>query len=106
MVTGQGNYIFLQGLRQVRECCKMVMEILKTKKVREKSGYFLILAQNCSAVAGILSVLNDMKPCNFFLAQSTLLQNNVHFRKCMPKNFKTFYFSNRELGQNVLCAKK
>ena len=42
----QGNLIFLQGQGKVREFCKLVREILNTKKVREKSGNFIILAQN------------------------------------------------------------
>ena len=38
----------------------MVKEILNTKKAGEKSGYFLILAQKCLAVAGVLlSILSD-----------------------------------------------
>ena len=37
----------------------MVREILNTKKVREKSGNFLILAPNCLAMAGILSILRN-----------------------------------------------
>ena len=41
------KFIFLQGQGKVREFCKMVREILNTKKVRDKSGNFLILAQNC-----------------------------------------------------------
>ena len=42
----QGNLIFLQGQGKVREFCKLVREILNTKKVRERSGNFIILAQN------------------------------------------------------------
>ena len=42
----QGNLIFLQGQGKVREFCRLVREILNTKKVREKSGNFIILAQN------------------------------------------------------------
>ena len=45
----QGNLIFLQGQGKVREFYKLVREILNTKKVREKrekSGNFIILAQN------------------------------------------------------------
>ena len=42
----QGNLIFLQDQGKVREFCKLVREILNTKKVREKSGNFIILAQN------------------------------------------------------------
>ena len=37
VATGQGK---------VREICKLVREILNTKNVREKSGNFIILAQN------------------------------------------------------------
>ena len=43
----QGNLIFLQGPGKVMEFCEMDWEILNTKKVREKSGKFLILAQTC-----------------------------------------------------------
>ena len=42
-----GIFIFVQGQGKVREFCKMVREILNTKKVMEKLGNFLILAQNC-----------------------------------------------------------
>ena len=38
----QGNLIFLQGQGKVREFCKMVREIRKFFKVREKSGNFKI----------------------------------------------------------------
>ena len=38
--------IFLQGQGKVREFCKLAREILNTKKVREKSGNSIILAQN------------------------------------------------------------
>ena len=34
----QGNLIFLQGQGKVREFCKMVREIRKSSKVRQKSG--------------------------------------------------------------------
>ena len=44
--TGQGKLIFLQGQGKVREFSKLVREILNTKKVREKSGNFIIMAQN------------------------------------------------------------
>ena len=39
----QGNLFFLQGQEKVREFCKMVREIRKSSKVREKSGNFKIL---------------------------------------------------------------
>ena len=44
-MKSQGNFIFLQGQGKVREFCKLVREILNMKKVREKSGNFIILAQ-------------------------------------------------------------
>ena len=40
---GQGNLLFLQGQGKVREFCKMVMEIRKSSRVREKSGNFKIM---------------------------------------------------------------
>ena len=39
----QGNLIFLQGQGKVREFCKMVREIRKFLKVREKSENFKIV---------------------------------------------------------------
>ena len=39
----QGNLVFLQGQGKVREFCKMVREIRKSSKVREKSGNFKIM---------------------------------------------------------------
>ena len=39
----QGNLAFLQGQGKVREFCKMVREIRKSSKVREKSGNFKIM---------------------------------------------------------------
>ena len=39
----QGNLIFLQGQGKFREFCKMVREIRKSLKVREKSGNFNIV---------------------------------------------------------------
>ena len=39
----QGNLVFPQGQGKVREYCKMVGEIRKSSKVREKSGNFKIM---------------------------------------------------------------
>ena len=39
----QGNLIILQGQGKVREFCKIVREIRKSSKVREKSGNFKIM---------------------------------------------------------------
>ena len=36
----QGNLVFLHGQGKVREFCKIVREIRKSSKVREKSGEF------------------------------------------------------------------
>ena len=44
---------FFKVKDKVREFCKIVREILNTKKVWGKSRNFQILAQNCSAVGGI-----------------------------------------------------
>ena len=64
----QGNVIFLQGRGKVREFCKLVRGILNTKKVREKSGNFIIWAKNIWVLAGILSIFKYLKMC-FFLAR-------------------------------------
>ena len=40
------KFNLLQGQGKVREFCKLVREILNTKKCREKSGNFIILVQN------------------------------------------------------------
>ena len=42
----RGNLIFLQGQGKAREFCRLVREILNTKKVGKKSGNFITLAQN------------------------------------------------------------
>ena len=39
----QGNLVFLEGQGKVREFCKMVREIRKSSKVREKSWNFKIM---------------------------------------------------------------
>ena len=70
----------------------MIREILNTKTDRESQRISQFLPKNCLAVAGILSILSDWKPCIIFLARLELLQINVQFRKSMPRNFKTFYF--------------
>ena len=76
-----GNLIFLQGQGKVREFCKLVREILNTKKVREKSVNFIILAQNmCSS-----RYFDYLKSVDFFS------RSLVNFRKfCAKKLFKDF----------------
>ena len=46
LVREKSGKYFLQGQGKVREFCKLVRQILNTKKVREKSGNFIILAQS------------------------------------------------------------
>ena len=46
----QGNLVFVQGQGKVREFCKMVREIGKSSKVREKSGNFKIMLGNTSKI--------------------------------------------------------
>ena len=47
LVRGKsGKFDFSSQSGKVREFCKLVREILNTKKVREKSGNSIILAQN------------------------------------------------------------
>ena len=41
---GQGNFKYQESQGKVREFFKLIREILNTKKVREKSGNFIILA--------------------------------------------------------------
>ena len=82
----QGNLIFLQGQGKVREFCRLVREISNTKKVKEKSGNFMILAEIC-VVAGILTT---WKVLIFSLARS-ILWKSVNFRIfCAKKLFKNF----------------
>ena len=69
MATGQGNLIFLQDQGKVGEFCKLIREILNTKKVREKSGNFINWAKNIWVVAGILSTFKCLKMLIFFLAR-------------------------------------
>ena len=59
MATSCGKVREILFFFKVKEFCKMVREILNSKKVKEKSGIFLILAHNCFALADILSILSD-----------------------------------------------
>ena len=69
VATGQGKvreiWFFFQGQGKVREFCKLVREILNTKKVREKSGNFKILVQNMCC-SGYFDYLKCEKSVNFF----------------------------------------
>ena len=51
----QGNLIFFQGQREVREFCKLVSEILNTKKVGGKVREFHNFWPKICVVAGILT---------------------------------------------------
>ena len=59
MANGQGKDRDILFFFKAREFCEMVRKILNSMKVGEMSGNFLILAQNCLAVAGISSILSD-----------------------------------------------
>ena len=90
MAIGQrreGNLIFLQGQGKVREFCKLVREILNTKKVREKSGNFIILAQNmcCSRY---FDYLKCEKSVDFFSCSLHSLETMKTF--CAKRLFKDF----------------
>ena len=98
VATGQGkvggNLIFLQGQGKVREFCKLIREILNTKKVKEKSGNFIILAQNmcCSRYLTAWNVEKSdfLKVVVFTLAHSKPWKM-VNFRTfCAKKLFKDF----------------
>ena len=65
VATGQGNLIFLQRQGKVREFCKLVRKLLNTKKVREKSGDFKILAQNM-CFSSYFDYLKCEKSVDFF----------------------------------------
>ena len=87
----QGNLIFLQGQGKVREFCKLVREILNTKRVREKSGNFIFFPQNmcCSWYFDNLKCEKSV----FSLARfaRSKLWKLVNFRPfCAKKLFKDF----------------
>ena len=94
----QGKLIFLQGQGKVREFYKLVREILNTKKVRQKSGNFIILAQNmcCSRYFDYLKCeksFDILKALIFSFAcfARSKLWKLVNFRKfCAKKLFKDF----------------
>ena len=77
----------------------MVWEILNTKKVREKSGNFIIWAKNIWVVAGILSILS-VENVDFFLAcfsRSILLK--VHNDLLEFFTQELFIFLNCRIGE-------
>ena len=96
----QGNLIFLQGQGKVRKFCKFVREILNIKKVREKSGNFIIWAKNIWVVVGILSIFKCLKMLIFFLTRSIMKVYNDLLENVCPRTFKTFLvFWNCRMGE-------
>ena len=101
MATGQGNLIFLQGQGKVREFCKLVREILNTKKVREKSGNFIILAKNmcCSRYFDYLKCEKKcgfFKSVFFFLSLASLArsyENLLILEHSVPRNYLRILFA-------------
>ena len=84
----QESLIFLQGQGKVGEFCKLVREFLNTKKVREKSGNFIIWAKNIWVVAGILSILSVRK-CQYFSRSLCSLDTikSLFYYDLLEKNF-------------------
>ena len=106
----QRNLIFLQGQGKVREFCKLVREILNTKKVSEKSGNFIILAQNmcCSRYFDYLKC-EMWKKCWFFLSLASLAwnyENLLSLEHSVPRNYlRILFVSFVELGRCILVNK-
>ena len=97
--------IFLQGQGKVREFCKLVREILNTKKVMEKSGNFIILGQNmcCSRY---FDYLKCEKSVDFFLSLASLArsyENLLILEHSVPRNYlRILFVSVVELGKCIL----
>ena len=94
----QGNLIFPQGQGKVRE-------ILNTKKVREMSGNFKILAQNmCSS--RYFDYLKYEKSVDFFLLLASLTrsyENLLVLEHSVPRNYlRILFVSFVELGRCIL----
>ena len=81
IATGQGNLIFLQGRGKVSEFCKLVREILN-KKVRKKSGNFIILAKHM-----VFWPFKMFENFNFIFLLTRYLKVKVNIRKFVPQNF-------------------
>ena len=94
----QGNSISLQGQGKVREFCKLVREILNTKEVREKSGNFIILAQNICC-----SRYFDYLKCEKMLTQS--YENLLILGHSVPRNYlRILFVSFIEFGRYILVS--
>ena len=65
-----GKFDFSSRSGKSHGICKLVREISKIKKVREKSGNFMIWAKNIWVEAGILSIFKCLKMLIFFLLAS------------------------------------
>ena len=95
----QGNLTFLQGQGKVREFCKLVREISNTKKIRETSENFIILAKNmcCSRY---FDYLKCEKSVNFlkvliFLSLASLPRSYENFlilEHSVPRNYLRILF--------------
>ena len=102
--TSQGNFIFLHGQGKVREFCKLVREILNTKRVREKSGNVVIFSQNMCC-----SWYFDNFKCEksfFFLSLASLArsyENLLILDHSVPRNYlRILFISFVELGRCIL----
>ena len=92
VATSEGKVREIWYFFKVKEFCRLVREILNTKKVRGKSGNFIILAQNmcCSRY---FDYLKCEKSVDFFLLLASHAQKyeNINFRTfCAKKLFKDY----------------
>ena len=99
VAIGQGKVreilFFFKVGEKLRELCKMVKEILNTKKVMEKSWNFPIFIQNCLAVSDILSILSDPRTLSFFFSVASFARNDYKFmflENVWPKALKHFIY--------------
>ena len=94
----QGNFIFLQGQGIVREFCKMVREILNTKKRQGKVWEFPNFGPKLFGSGRYFIRLERLKPCNFFffflLASLTWQYKELLFilENVCPKTLKHLIF--------------
>ena len=102
----QGNLIFLQSQGKVREFCKLVREILNSKKVREKSGNFIIVAQNMCYSRYFDYLKCEKSVYFFFLSLASLArsyENLLILERSVPRNYlRILFVSFVELGGYIL----
>ena len=84
------------------EFYKLVREILNTEKVREKSGNFIILAQNMY-YRRYFDYLKCEKSVDFFLSLARSYENLLILEHSVPRNYlRILFVSFVELGRCIL----